>query len=150
MNLYIESAPRQHWGAFCFLCDSLIFWLNLDFGSKLCIILFSMLPQERELLQKVATQVEENNRILRSLRSDARWAKFFGVVRWVIILGPIVWAYYVLSPHWALINDYMKASLRIMQSQIQMTQKMSDVPTLDGVDVKSLLQAVSGKLQTPQ
>ncbi len=52
-----------------------------------------MTPEERETLKIVAKQVEQNNDILKSMRSKKRLGSFFKVFYWIaiIILGLYLW-----------------------------------------------------------
>lgn len=54
----------------------------------------------RDLVKKTLALTEENNRILRGMRSAARWARFFSIVWWIIIIA-VSWAayYYYLEPY---------------------------------------------------
>ena len=55
---------------------------------------------EKQLLDKIAQLSEENNKMLKSLRRGARWGAFFGLLKWAIIIIPIVWAYFLLQPYY--------------------------------------------------
>jgi len=54
---------------------------------------------EKQILDKLAAQSQENNKILRGLRSHARLSAFFGFIKWVIIIAPIVLAYIYFEPY---------------------------------------------------
>lgn len=58
-----------------------------------------MTPEERALLQRVAQTVEENNEILRGIRSSMRWARVWRVVYWTVIIGSAVGAYWFIQPY---------------------------------------------------
>lgn len=58
-----------------------------------------MSPEERELLSKTHHLATENNEILRSLRRSQRWQTFWSLLRWVIIIGSALLAYYQLQPY---------------------------------------------------
>ena len=58
-----------------------------------------MTPNEKELLEKTAKLVEENNHILKGIRSSNRWASAFRVFYWVIIIGISVGAFYYIQPY---------------------------------------------------
>lgn len=67
-----------------------------------------MNPEERELLESIRKLTEENNQIVKSLRRLQRWASFWSVFRWVLIIGSALGAYYYLQPYidqvWELYN----------------------------------------------
>lgn len=89
-----------------------------------------MEPYQKSLLEQIAKQTEENNHILKSLRNSARWATFFGFIKLVIILGPLIAAYYYLAPHY---NDIKKFYATFLQ-QVQTLQGINS----DLKDLKKL------------
>jgi hypothetical protein len=58
-----------------------------------------MTPEERELLGKIAVQVEENNTILRSMRRSQRFATLSKVFYWVLIIVLSFGAYVAIQPY---------------------------------------------------
>ena len=58
-----------------------------------------MNPNEKELLQKTFELADENNKILRGIRSSNRWSLIFKVFYWVIIIGVAVGAFYYVQPY---------------------------------------------------
>ena len=65
-----------------------------------------MNPEERTLLQKVARQTEENYRMLREIRSTARWARVWGFFKLLLIVVPLVLGYIYLQPYLAPLMDF--------------------------------------------
>lgn len=54
----------------------------------------------RGLVKKTLALTEENNRILRGMRSSARWGRFFSILWWIIIIAVSGAAYYYyLQPY---------------------------------------------------
>lgn len=54
----------------------------------------------RDLVKKTLALTEENNRILRKMRSSARWGRFFSVVWWILVIAVSGAAYYYyLEPY---------------------------------------------------
>ena len=54
----------------------------------------------RELVKKNLELTEENHRILKSMRSSARWGRFFAIVWWLIIVAiSTVTYYYYIQPY---------------------------------------------------
>ncbi len=104
-----------------------------------------MNPDEKELLVRTARLSEENNRILRTLRSASRWASFFGLIKWVLIIGPLIFAYFYIQPYLdALMGTYSK-----VQGQVNTLQNVSNqIPDLSkllqGQDIQKLLQNFKG------
>ena len=58
-----------------------------------------MNPNEKELLEKTYEIFKENNNILRGIRSSNRWATFFKIFYWIIIIGIAVGAFYYVQPY---------------------------------------------------
>lgn len=58
-----------------------------------------MNEEERKLLEKLASQVEENNSILRSMRRTQRMGTTFRVLYWVLIIGLSFGAFYFIQPY---------------------------------------------------
>ena len=58
-----------------------------------------MNPNEKELLEKTYKLSEENNNILKGIRSSNRWSTFFKVIYWTILIGIAVGAYYYVQPY---------------------------------------------------
>ena len=50
------------------------------------------------LLQRILELEEENNKMLRKIRSHAKWATFFSFVYWVIIISSTAAAFYYVQP----------------------------------------------------
>ncbi len=57
-----------------------------------------MTPEERELLKRVAKQVEEINDIVKSKRSSERWGKFFKFLYWIVIIAIGLYTWHIMQP----------------------------------------------------
>ncbi len=52
------------------------------------------------LVKKTLALTEENNKILRGMRSSARWGRFFSIVWWILVIAISGAAYYYyLQPY---------------------------------------------------
>ena len=58
-----------------------------------------MNPDEKQMLRDIAEQVAENNKILRKLRSKARWGTVIHALYWIVIIGLSVGSYYFIQPY---------------------------------------------------
>ncbi len=58
-----------------------------------------MTPEERQLLERVATLTERNYKMLRRLHSSMVWGRVLQIAYWVIIIGLAFGAYYVIQPY---------------------------------------------------
>ena len=87
-----------------------------------------MTPEERELLTESIKLAEENNKMLRGIRRNARIGNFIRIVYWLIILGTAFGVYYYTQPY---INAIIK-SYNGMQENIEsvknITTKLPDLP----------------------
>lgn len=69
-----------------------------------------------QLLKKLTELTEENNKILHKIQKHTRWAMFFGVVKWILIIGITIGSYIAIQPYFdQLIKTYR--SLESVQSQ---------------------------------
>lgn len=76
-----------------------------------CSIIFSMDPNEKDLLNKTYELVKENNHILRGIRSSNRWASFFRAIYWIVIIGASIGAFYYIQPYMEkALNAYNKVN----------------------------------------
>ena len=67
-----------------------------------------MEPYQKQLLEKITALSEESNKILRGLRRQARWGVFFSLVKWAIIIAPLVWAYIYFQPYLGSFKDILQ------------------------------------------
>jgi hypothetical protein len=56
-------------------------------------------PESKKLLEDTHALVEENNKILHSMRRSLRFQHVLSILYWVIILGSAFGAYYFLQPY---------------------------------------------------
>ena len=87
-----------------------------------------MTPEEKNLLHRVAKQVEENNDILKGMRSTERWGKFMKFVYWAIIIiaGLYVWTILqpVLDSLTSALNEVTKAKDGVSESVSGITDSL--------------------------
>jgi hypothetical protein len=57
-----------------------------------------MTPEERDLLTQSIKLAEENNKMLRSMRRNARLGSFLRLLYWAIIIGTAFGFYYYTKP----------------------------------------------------
>lgn len=55
--------------------------------------------EEKELIKKTFRLAEENNKILRKMRSSMRWGRALRILYWIIIIGATVGAFYYIQPY---------------------------------------------------
>lgn len=88
-----------------------------------------MEPYQKELLEKLTKQSEENNKILRSLRAHSRYSMFFGLLKWTIILGPLIWAYFYLEPYFGNIRELFETLSSQLQAVGGLQEQLKGVET---------------------
>jgi len=59
----------------------------------------------KEKLEEMSDMLDENNRILRGLRRTARLSTLFSVLKWALIIGISIGAFYYIQP---IVDSVMK------------------------------------------
>ena len=71
----------------------------------------SDMDEIREDLKRIMEVLKANNAVLRSIQSRARWSMIFSVLRWLVIIGVAIGAYYYLQPYLQQLADvYQKVT----------------------------------------
>ena len=86
-----------------------------------------MSPEEKSLLERTYKLAEENNAILKSIRSSNRWSMAFKFSYWAIIIGLSFGAYYFIQPYLESlmgVSGQIKSSVNDVQS---MTSQINDL-----------------------
>ena len=60
-------------------------------------------------LREIKALVTENNKILRRMQTAARWARFFNILYWVVIIGIALGSFYYIQPYFKKILDFYNA-----------------------------------------
>lgn len=71
--------------------------------------------EEKEMLEETLELAKENNKMLQALKRQMQWGRIFQIVRWVIIVGAAVGAYYYIEPYLTSLFD----TYHNLQAQIQ-------------------------------
>lgn len=74
-----------------------------------------MNPEERRLLERSVKLSEENNAMLKKMRRAARWAILWGIIRFALIVVPLVVGYLYLEPYLGSLNETFKQAQSILQ-----------------------------------
>lgn len=91
-----------------------------------------------KLLKENLKLSQENNKILRSMRSSARWSRFFKIIFWLIIIGTTAGTYYYLQPF---LTEMMKAYQGVVSGANKIGEIGNTVPGLpQGFDINSILK----------
>lgn len=85
-----------------------------------------MTPEEHSLLKKTYGLVEENNKMLHSMRRMNRISTLFRVFYWVVIIGASVGAYYLIQPYVESGLSLYKSAQSAIQEQMTTVQNISN------------------------
>jgi len=89
----------------------------IDFEKRAYfVIVFCMVPEKNDLLERTLKLSEENNRILRELRRNARWSVVWSVTKFVLIVGPLILGYIYLEPYLGPLGDTLKNTRDVFQT----------------------------------
>ena len=73
-------------------------------------------PKEKDLLLRTFEFSKENNSMLKSMRSSARWGRFIRLIYWLVIIGASIWLYYYLQPFLSEIMEIYGQALDLKDS----------------------------------
>lgn len=74
-----------------------------------------MNPEEKRLLERTLKLSEENNEILRSLRRKFRWAILWGIIKFAIIVVPLIIGYLYLEPYFGSFADTFREAQGVLE-----------------------------------
>ncbi len=74
-----------------------------------------MTPEEKVLLDRTLKLSEENNKILLDLRKSVRLAFLWGLMKFVLIVGPLILGYIYLEPYLGSYMDTIKSAQELLQ-----------------------------------
>jgi hypothetical protein len=83
-----------------------------------------MNEQEKIILNNIKREVEENNKILKSMRTGSRWSKFFKIVYWVTIatLGLFLWS--LIEPA---VSGFSSIFDKIVKTEGDLSKSVSEI-----------------------
>jgi len=88
----------------------------------------------KKSLVKISETVEENNKILKKIRSRMRWGSFLHVLYWVFIIGLSFGAYYFIQPF----IESIRGTTESLSSGVNGLQEIGQgLPSIDSI-LKSL------------
>jgi hypothetical protein len=74
-----------------------------------------MNPEEKRLLERTLKLSEENNEILRSMRSKFRWAILWGIIKFVIIVIPLIIGFLYLEPYFGSFAETFREAQQVLE-----------------------------------
>ncbi|MCE9644016.1 hypothetical protein K8Q93_02115 [Candidatus Parcubacteria bacterium] len=85
---------------------------------------------DREILERLLKLEQENYRILKALRSSQRWGVFWGFIKFLLLIIPLIIAYFYLQPYLQMIwATYEQAQGQLTNLQ-QLGAKIPDMGEL--------------------
>jgi len=82
---------------------------------------------DREILERILKLEQENYRILKALRSNQRWSVFWGFIKFLLLVVPLVAAYFYLQPY----LEMIWATYQQAQGQMNSLQELgAKVPNI--------------------
>lgn len=90
-----------------------------------------MNPDEKAMLKEAIQLSRDNNDILKGLRSRNRWATFFRILYWAVVLSIVFGAYYYLQP---VISAFSQAFGGISDGVGQVTSLISSLPDVTTIN----------------
>ena len=55
--------------------------------------------QEKAMLTEALQLSQENNKMLHAMRRQAHWSQVWGSIKWLLIIGSLIWSFYYLQPY---------------------------------------------------
>lgn len=74
-----------------------------------------MSPEERSLLERTLKLSEENNRMLRKIRTAARWGIVWGIIKFLIVVIPLILGLLYLEPYLGPVGQTLKDAQGLIQ-----------------------------------
>ena len=108
-------------------------WWPVFLVSVVSFVLY-MSQDTEELLQRVLELEEENNKMLKKIRSHAKWSAFFSFVYWLIIIGSTAAAFYYVQP-------ILKQLLASYQALADSAKKAGSI--IPNIDTKAIQNALN-------
>lgn len=85
---------------------------------------------DREILERILKLEQENYRILKALRSSQRWGVFWGFLKFLLIVIPLIAAYFYLQPYLEMIWATYTQAQGQLDSLQQLGGKIPDIGEL--------------------
>lgn len=73
-----------------------------------------MNPEEKQLIERTLELSLENNRMLYKIQRNARWGRIWGLIKFLIIVIPLVIGFLYLEPHIRAILENLNAVKEIL------------------------------------
>ena len=85
-------------------------------------------PEDKKKLDRLLLISENNNRLLRRMRREVLWMRFFRVVYLVVILGAIVAGYLYFSPYFGSFQNALNVLGQLKNFQLPANFTLPSLP----------------------
>lgn len=82
---------------------------------------------DRKLLEQTYAYAKENNKILRGIRSEHRWASIRRAIYWLVVIAAVVAGYVYLKPYLKGLQEAYKATQESIQEINEARNAFSNV-----------------------
>lgn len=89
-----------------------------------------MTPEERELLIRSIKLSEENNKMLRGIRRNARLASFLRAFYWLLVIGAAFGTYYFVQPYLDAVLKGYNEMQKGVEKVNNITAQFPDLPSM--------------------
>lgn len=76
-------------------------------------------PLGNEDLKTILALAQENNQMLHKIRREATWAKFWSVIKIILYLAPLIYAYYYIHPYIEKVNSLYEQTSQVKNFDLQ-------------------------------
>ena len=90
-------------------------------------------PESKKLLDENLRISRETKELLEKIWSAQKWARFFRIFYWVLILGAAVGAYYYLEPYLKSVLGLYDGLLSNIEKVQQTTQSLPDAQSIQNL-----------------
>jgi len=106
-------------------------------------------PYEKQLLEQIASETHENNKMLKGIRGHIRWTRFYSFVKLAIFIGLLTISYYQLRPYFGVIQSGYTSLVKTSHAIINLNTTLGSstpnskpivIPTID--DIKGLFNKI--------
>ncbi len=94
------------------------------------IILIVMDPELKKMMRENLELSQENNKLLRKMHRSILWGRLFNIIYWLVIIGAMFGAYYMLQPF---IDGLLKAYKEIMLGAGKIQSVGNSLPNFSGL-----------------
>ena len=84
-----------------------------------------MTPEEKEILNRIAKTVDDNNQILHTMRRSQRLSSIMRWIYWIVIIGASFGAFWLIQPYLNMISGMTSNSSNVFQQYKDLLNQQS-------------------------